>query len=144
MSKPTVVGWFDRSWMPVRNRAKKDGWGSLSRRDQVLAAVGFLLDSCVGDGVWAIVDGVVEGSDEGLTVRMPDALEEVGLPEAARHVREIIRLRAPSGSPEKDRANRKAALDHWGEIGDLFDEWVPGGERVILTRLHDWYHSQPD
>jgi hypothetical protein len=144
MAEPDIVGWFDGNWMPVRDRALKHGWESLSRPDQVLLAVGFLLDSCVGDGVWAIVDGVVEGNDEGLTARMPDALEEVGLPEAAEHVRRIIRLRAPAGSPKKDEANRKTALDHWRAIHRLFDEWVPGGERVMLTRLYEWYHAQTD
>jgi hypothetical protein len=144
MSSTNIVGWFDDSWMPTRERAIKSGWGSLPRRDQVLLAVGFLLDSCVGDGVWAIVDGVVDGHDEGLTVRMPEALEEVGLPEAAAHVRSIIRLRAPTGSPRKDKLNREQALDRWGQIGELFEEWVPGGERVMLTKLHDWYHAQPE
>jgi hypothetical protein len=129
--------------MTTRDRALASGWESLSRRDQVLLAVGFLLDSCVGDGVWAVVDGVVEGNDEGLTVKMPEALEEVGLPEAAEHVRGIIRLRAPTGAPKKDEGNRKKALGHWREIHRLFDEWVPGGERVMLTKLHDWYRSQP-
>jgi hypothetical protein len=142
MSNPDIVGWFDDNWMTTRDRACESGWDSLSRRDQVLLAVGFLLDSCVGDGVWAIVDGVAEGNDDGLTVKMPEALEEVGLPQAAEHVRGIIRLRAPTGSPKKDERNRKEALSHWREIHRLFDEWVPGGERVMLTKLHNWYHSQ--
>ena len=142
MDTPDMAGWFDANWMKVRDRALTSGWDSLSRPEQVLVAVGFLLDSCVGDGDWAIVYGVVEGNDEGLTVRMPDALEEIGLPEAAQHIRSIIQLRAPTGSPEKDRANSERALDHWHEIERLFDEWAPGGERVMLTRLYDWYHSQ--
>jgi hypothetical protein len=144
MSSPDVVGWFDDNWMPVRERALDGGWDSLPRRDQVLLAVGFLLDSCVGDGVWAVVDGVVKGNDEGLTARMPDALDEVGLPEAADHVRSIIRLRAPTGSPAQDKTNREKALGHWGEVNDLFEECVPGGERVMLTKLYDWYHSRPE
>src|SRR5262245_60282670 len=101
MAEPDIVSWFDDNWMPARERALQHGWDSLSRPDQVLVAVGFLLDSCVGDGVWAIVDGVVKGNDEGLTARMPDALEEIGLPKAAKHVRQIIRLRAPAGSRKK-------------------------------------------
>jgi hypothetical protein len=144
MNNPDIVGWFDDNWMPTRDRALESGWDSLSRRDQVLVAVGLLLDSCVGDGVRAVVDGVVEGNDEGLTAKMPDALQEVGLPEAAEHVRSIIRLRTPTGSAKKDESNRKEALKHWREIHRLFDEWVPGGERVMLTKLHDWYHSQPE
>jgi len=140
--KPNIVEWFDRHWMLARDQALRQGWDSLSRPEQVLVAVGFLLDSCIGDGVWAIVDGVVTGDDEGLTVRMPDALEEVGLAEAAGHTREIIRLRLPAGSPQEDAANRKAAIDHWVAIYHLFDEWVPEGERVMLTRLYEWYHSQ--
>jgi hypothetical protein len=142
MSSPNIVAWFDDNWMPTRARALKSGWDFLARRDQVLVAVGFLLDSCVGDGVWAIVDGVVKGNDEGLTVRMPDALEEVGLAEAAEQVRSIIRLRAPTQLPKMDESNRNEALGHWQKIHRLFDESVPGGERVMLTKLHDWYHSQ--
>lgn len=144
MSSPDIVGWFDNNWMGVRERALKSGWDSLPRRDQVLVAVGFLLDGCIGDGVWAIVDGVVEGSDEGLTVRMPAALEDVGLPKVAEHVRSIIRLRAPTGSPAKVESNRSEALGHWGEINDLFEEWIPGGERVMLTKLYDWYHTHTE
>lgn len=143
MAKPDIVSWFDGNWMPARDRALQHGWDSLSRADQILVAIGFLLDSCVGDGVWAVVDGVVEGQDVGLTVRMPEALDEVGLPAVAEHVRQLIRLRAPTGSAERDEANREEALNHWGAIHRLFDEWVPGGERVMLTRLHEWYHTQP-
>lgn len=143
MAKPDLVGWFDRNWMPARDRALKYGWDSLSRPDQVLVAVGFLLDSCVGDGVWAVVDGVVEGQDEGLTVRMPEALQAVGLPEVAEDIREIIRLRAPTGSAARDEAQRVQALDHWHGVREAFSEWVPDGERVMLTQLYDWYHSQP-
>src|SRR5215469_4699629 len=120
MAKPEIVGWFDSNWMPARDRALKHGWASLSRPDQVLVAVGFLLDSCVGDGVWAIVDGVAEGNDEGLTARMPEALAEIGLPKAAEHIRKIIQLRAPVGLAKKDEANRKKALGHWRAISDLF------------------------
>jgi hypothetical protein len=143
MSNPDLVGWFDDNWMAARDRALQNGWDALPRRDQVLVAVGFLLDSCVGDGVWAVVDRVVEGNDEGLTVRMPEALDAIGCPEAAEHVRSIVRLRAPTGSARKDAGNRTKALEHWQDICRLFEEWVPGGERVMLTRLHDWYHRQP-
>jgi hypothetical protein len=142
MAKPDIMGWFDNAWMPARERALKEGWESLARPDQVLLAVGFLLDSCVGDGVWAVVDGVLSGSDEGLTARMPEALEEVGLEQAAGYVRKIIKLRAPAGSPKKDEANRKKAIGEWGAIQRLFGEWVPGGERVMLTRLYDLYHAR--
>ncbi len=142
MGVPHIVSWFDANWMLARDRALKLGWDSLSRPDQVLVAVGFLLDSCVGDGFWAIVDGVIEGNDEGLTVRMPEALKEVGLPEAADHIRQIIQLRTAPGSANQKRANREQASDHWLEIHRLFDEWVPGGERVMLTRLYEWYHAQ--
>jgi hypothetical protein len=142
MDKPDIMGWFDTAWMPARERALKRGWDTLSRPDQVLVAVGFLLDSCVGDGVWAVVDGVVSGSDEGLTIRMPEALEEVGLKKAAGHIRKIVKLRAPAGAPKKDGANRKKALDEWSSIRRLFGEWVPGGERVMLTRLYEWYHAR--
>jgi hypothetical protein len=142
MAKPDIMGWFDNAWMPVRERALKQGWDALARPDQVLLAVGFLLDSCVGDGVWAVVDGVLSGSDEGLTVRMPEALEEVGLKQAAGHIRKIIKLRAPAGSPRKGEANRKKAIGEWGAIQRQFGEWVPGGERVMLTRLYEWYHTQ--
>jgi hypothetical protein len=144
MGRREIVDWFDGNWMPTRRRALDSGWDSLSRRDQVLLAVGFLLDSCVCDGVWAIVDGVVEGSDEGLTVKMPDALEAVGLSEAAEHVRNIIRLRAPTGTRRKDKSNRDKALDHWRSINRLFEEWVPFQERVMLAKLYEWYHSQPE
>jgi hypothetical protein len=63
---------------------------------------------------------------------------------AAEQVRSIVRLRTPTGSPTKDRSNRDKALANWQEIERLFSEWVPGGERVMLTKLHEWYHSQPD
>jgi hypothetical protein len=142
MAKPDVMGWFDNAWMPARERALKQGWDTLARPDQVLVAVGFLLDSCVGDGVWAVVDGVVSGNDEGLTARMPEALEEIGLKKAAGHIRKINNLRAPTGSPKKDEANRKKALGEWASIQRLFGEWVPGGERVMLTRLYEWYRAQ--
>jgi hypothetical protein len=144
MTSPNIVEWFDDNWMPTRDRAHETGWDSLPRRDQVLLAVGFLLDSCIGDGVWAIVDGVVKGNDEGLTAKMPDALAEVGLPEAAEHIRSIVRLRAPSGSAKKDKNNRSKALEHWQEIHRLFDEWGRNGQRVMLTKLHAWYHDQPE
>ena len=142
MSDSAIVDWFDRNWMPTRHRANGGEWDSLSHRDQVLLAVGFLLDSCVGDGVWAVVDGVVEGDDEGLTVKMPDALDTIGLHEAAEHVRNIIQLRRPTDSPETDELNRDEALNHWNDIELLFDEWTPDGERVMLTKLYDWYHAQ--
>lgn len=142
MGKPDVVGWFDENWMGVREQGHVHGWESLSRPDQVFLAVGFLLDSCIGDGVWAIVDGVVEDNDEGLTVHMPDALEAIGCPEAAEHIRAIVRLRAPTGSEDKDASNRKEALSHWRAIGDLFEEWDSQGERVMLLRLYEWYHAQ--
>src|SRR5262249_46907086 len=119
MAKPDIVGWFDKNWMPARDRALKQGWDSLSRPDQGLVAVGFLLDSCIRDGVWAIVDGVVEGSDEGLTARMPKALEEVGLKKAAGHVRKIVQLRTPTGAAKKDEANRERALEHWLALNQL-------------------------
>lgn len=143
MGEPDIPAWFDGNWMKVRDRALKQGWESLSRRDQVLTAVGFLMDSMVGSGVEMIVDGMADGSDEGLTVHMPDALRAIGQREAARHMEELIRLRTPSGSKRKDQANRELALDHWAEVGQLFDEWIPGGERLMLTMLYDWYRAQP-
>lgn len=143
MGKPDMVGWFDANWMRQRELAMREGFDSLSRRDQVLVAVGFLIDSCIGDGEWAVVDGVVEGQDEGLTRRMPAALEDIGASEAAQHVREIIRLRAPTQTPEQDEANRDQAVEHWEEIARLFDKWIPKGERVMLTQLYEWYHSHP-
>jgi hypothetical protein len=141
MGNPDIERWFDATWMRARDRALHSGWDSLSRPDQVLVAVGFLLDSCIGDGEWAIVDGVVDGNDEGLTVRMPDALEEVGLSLEADLVRNIIRLRVPTGSPIQDAINRDEALGHWQMIEALFDRGMPD-ERVMLTQLHNWYHAQ--
>jgi hypothetical protein len=137
-----IQEWFDSTWMRVRERALVNGWDSLSRPDQVLVATGFLVDSCIGDGVWAIVNGVVEGNDEGLTVKMPAALDELGLPELARHVRGIISLRAPTGSSRKDKANWERARKHWVDIENLCDETEPGRHVVVLTRLYDWYHAQ--
>src|SRR5262249_10267366 len=136
MASPDIVGWFDDNWMNARERAQADGFEALGRPDQVLAAVGFLFDSFIGDGVLAIVDGVVQGSDEGLTVKMPDALDEIGLSDAAEHVRQIIRLRQPTGSAAKDGKQRTAALEHWSALHALFDETGPDGERVMLTRLY--------
>jgi hypothetical protein len=137
-----IQQWFDATWTKVRGRALDNGWDSLSRPDQVLVAVGFLVDSCIGDGVWAIVNGVVEGNDEGLTVRMPAALDELGLPEFARHVRSIISLRSPTGSPRRDKTNWLRARRHWVDIENLCDVMEPGRHVVVLTRLYDWYHAQ--
>src|SRR5262245_35533591 len=109
MDEPDISEWFWDHWEECRDQATQSGWDSLSRRDQVVLAVGFLFDSCIGDGVWAIVDGVVDGNDEGLTVKMPDALSEIGLEEAAEHIRQIIFLRVQSDSPDK---NRPQALKH--------------------------------
>ena len=135
------VEWFDGNWMKVRDLEKENGWASLNRRDQVLLAVGFLIDSCIGDGEWAIVDGVIEGQDEGLTVKMPDALEQIGLSKIAEYVNNIILLRKPAGSKVNDEANRERAVAQWEKVLAAFGEFVPGGERVILTTLYQWYHS---
>ncbi len=143
MSNPEIEKWFDATWMRERDRALRSGWEALARRDQVLVAVGFLLDSCVGDGEWAVVDGVVDGNDEGLTARMPDALEEVGLSLEADLVRQIIRLRKPTGSPRQDAINRDEALGHWQLIEALFERGMPE-ERVMLTQLYDWYQARAE
>ena len=63
MSSPDMAGWFDGAWMLAHDRSRQSGWETLSRRDQVLVAVGFVIESCIGDGVTFIVDGVVEGTD---------------------------------------------------------------------------------
>jgi|GEM_PF-4415987 len=142
MTDPDIIEWFDAHWMIARDGALHLGWDNLSRPDQVLVAVGFLLDSCIGGGVTMIVDGMLDGSDERMTARMPAALDEVGLPEAAEHIRQIVRLRTPSDSASADAANRQAALAHWQAIHLLFDEWEVDGERVMVARLYEWYHAQ--
>ena len=138
--------WFDANWMKQRERALKEGFDTLPRRDQVLVAVGFLMDSMVGDGVWAIVDGIAEGNDEGLTAKMPTALDEIGFTDGAAHVRHIIRLRegavVSDEHEDQEDPTRDEALDHWDAIGKLFGKKAPNGERLMLTQLYDWYHAQ--
>src|SRR4051812_3615275 len=71
MSRPEIIRWFDRNWVPTWDRARVQGWGTLSRPDQVLVAVGFLLDSFLSDAVLLVVDGMATGYDTGLTAHMP-------------------------------------------------------------------------
>ena len=47
-----------------------------------------------------------------------------------------------SGS-DKIESLSEDAFDPWEVIQASFGQWGPNGQRVMLTRLFDWYHAQP-
>jgi hypothetical protein len=127
---PSIIDWYEDTFFPAWERAQTDGWDTMSRRDQILVGVGLLLDCFAGEGITASFQrDRDENAYHGLTRHIPDALQEVGLDEASGHVRKLL--------DEPIYSEPLTALYR------LLDEWVPDGERVMLTRLFEWYHAQP-
>lgn len=126
----SIIEWYDDAFFPAWERANDHGWESLSRRDQVLVGVGLLFDCFAGEGITASFKrDQDENAYNGLTSHIPDALQEVGLDEASEHVRTLL------GEP--------VVSEPLSALYRLLNEWVPDGERVMLTRLFEWYHAQP-
>jgi hypothetical protein len=147
MSRPEVVAWFDAHWYPAFSQADGLGWDALPRRDRVLALAGAVIDAFVGSDRYTLYrQAAGRHADE-----MAGAFEAVGLPEEAAALR-AINAAFPGGRPAADDAERERQVDGlpgeawapWRALRASFDRWVPGGERVMLTRLYEWYHSQAE
>jgi hypothetical protein len=145
MSEPDIVSWFDDHWLDTYDRGIEQGFHSLSRRDQVLALVGATFDHEIGAGRRVLYEGPVGAH----TAELAEAFETIGSKKAAKVIREFARM-FPGGAPSLDDQEREQQVEDlpdkaWKvlhKFGDLFDEWVPGGERVLLTQLYEWYHAQ--
>ena len=147
MDSPNIVSWFDGHWLDAFTRGSKQGFDSLSEKDRVLALVGAVFDHMIGAGIRVLYEGPAGAN----TVAMADAFDAIGAKKAAKLIRDFDRF-FPGGAPSQDEDEREQQVEKlpdkawtvWRKFDDLFDEWVPGGERVMLTQLHDWYHAQPD
>lgn len=115
-----------------------------AHRDRVLVLVGHFLDGfIVSRGPGGFYPYYADRAAE-----TADALEEIGLPAAARLLHAVNGL-FPSGCPPVDVREAERLLGElppsacrlWGELARLWDEWVPGGERVMVERLYAWYYG---
>jgi Domain of unknown function (DUF4375) len=147
MSRREIVSWFDKHWLNTFTRGWQHGFDSLSHKDRVLALVGAVFDHLIGAGVRVLYEGPAGAHSR----EMAESFAAIGAKRVADLLRQFDRA-FPGGRPAPDDDERerqvaelpKEAFDSWSEISDLFDEVVPGGERVLLTQLYDWYHAQDD
>jgi hypothetical protein len=147
MGKPDIVSWFDNHWLDTFDRGVEGGFDSLSERDRVLALVGAAFDHEIGAGRRVLYAGPVGAH----TAELADAFEAIGAPQAARVIRQFAATFL-GGAPSADEDERVRQVDElpasaWKVLhafGDLFEECGPDGERMILTKLYEWYHAQTD
>lgn len=146
MANPEIVDWFDKHWLNTYTQAITKGLNTLSEKDQVLALVGATFDHEIGAGRRELMCGPMGAHIPELIA----AFEKLDLKEAAKSFRKFAK-KFPDGTPAKDEAEREEQVSNlpknaWKELykfGELFEEFEPGGERVMLTRLYEWYHKQP-
>src|SRR6266545_1039174 len=147
MAETKIVSWFDAVWPALWARGTAEGFDSLSRRDRVVALVGAAFDHEIGAGHRVLFAGPVGAH----TADLAESFDTIGAPKAAKVIRQFAKM-FPRGAPaanEKKRARQVEKLPDkaWKVLerfGELFDEWVPGGERVLLTNLYEWYHRRRD
>jgi len=145
MDSSDIVDWFDVHWYPAFERADGPGWDSLPRRDRVLALVGAVMDTLVGSDRSTLYRSAAGRHAS----EMAESFDLIGLPEEAAAIR-AINAAFPGGRPAADNAKRSQQVDKlpikawstWRILNTSFERWVPDGERVMLTRLHEWYHAQ--
>jgi hypothetical protein len=145
MAEPDIVSWFDDHWLDTFTQGANRGFHSLSRRDQVLALVGAAFDHEIGAGRRVLYAGPVGAH----TAELAEAFEAIGSKKAAKVIREFAGM-FPGGAPSPDDEERERQVEQlpdraWKvlhKFGALFDESVPGGERILLTQLYEWYHAQ--
>lgn len=147
MDQPDIVSWFDAHWLDAFTRGAEQGFHSLRHRDQILALVGATFDHEIGAGRRVLYAGPVGAH----TAELAEAFEAIGSRKAAKVIREFAAM-FPGGVPSPDDEERERQIEllpdrAWKvlhKFGELFDEWAPGGERVLLTQLCEWHHAQSE
>lgn len=143
MSSLNIPEWFSDKWMRLQARWVEDKipWDSLSRPDQVLFAVGYILETIVGGNGWDLIEDM-KTPDLGmrdLALKTPDAFSSLGYESVARQLKKFIELSRTSGDDTLDAANHEQAEDVWSEISKELDVW--DDERVVLKDLYRWYQK---